>query len=139
MSEAEKWMSGGDYSLFCSTDINDFEQKTSDLGILREYKKFEECLRGNLALLRQGSLGKSQELFAEEIKSIVSDKNPLDAENRLLELRWEFIETKEIGHNFDLELLILYYLKLQILERLFTFDKEKGVKVFDSLCEVALS
>ena len=53
-----------------------------------------------------------------------------------MRLRWEFIEQEEAGHYFDLDFLILYFLKLQILERLVSFDKKKGQDRFESLTKI---
>ena len=53
-------------------------------------------------------------------------------------MRWQFIENLEGGHIFDLEALILYFLKLQIQKRLFTFNKEKGEAIFDELSAITL-
>ncbi|MBU2250847.1 MAG: DUF2764 domain-containing protein, partial [Candidatus Omnitrophica bacterium] len=64
---------------------------------------------------------------------VVDNSSPLEAERKLLLLRWNFIQEQESGHHFDLTWLILYFLKLQILERLFSFDKDKGLVLFDQL------
>ena len=63
---------------------------------------------------------------------------PLDIERKLLFSRWAWIENKEEGHYFDLDFLLMYFIKLQILERLFTFDAQKGKERFMLLCESAL-
>ena len=63
---------------------------------------------------------------------IQGDDNPLEIERRLLHLRWNFLEEQEIGHFFDLHFLIIYYLKLQLLQRLFSFDKQKGKVRFEA-------
>ena len=47
-----------------------------------------------------------------------------------------FLEEKEFGYHFDMNTLMLYCLKLQILERLAAFEKEKGKTRFERLAEV---
>ena len=68
--------------------------------------------------------------------SYVKEGNPLDIEIRFMEMRWIFIEEMERDQHFDLGILILYYLKLQILSRMFKFNKEEGLKKFQKLYEV---
>ncbi|OQX85433.1 MAG: hypothetical protein B6D55_07450 [Candidatus Omnitrophica bacterium 4484_70.2] len=95
-------------------------------------------LRQKLASLRK-ALKKGQDYSLPEIlKSLGKEDTPLEIEKYLLQLRWRFIEEKEVGHYFDLSFLILYFLKIQILERLFTFNKEKGKVKFNLLCKVNL-
>ena len=105
--------------------------------MLREYKDFERALREEIASTRETapeSTAKSKEV----LKPQLLEGSPLDIERKLLRFRWEFIEERGLEHYFNLEFLILYCLKLQILERLFTFDKDKGTAVFDKLSEINL-
>lgn len=57
-------------------------------------------------------------------------RNPslIEAERQLDGLRWQFLEELEAGHYFDLDVLVVYLLKLRILERWAmadTVEKEK--------------
>lgn len=136
LTEAKKWLVNRDFAILSQTDINDFYPRRRDPSVLKEYKNFEKTLREGLRVLRKASgEDKKYRPFAF-LRTILREGSPLDIEKKLLELRWKFIEEKEIDHFFDLEFLILYFLKLQILERLFTFDKDKGTARFDALCEV---
>ena len=58
---------------------------------------------------------------------------PLEKEKRLYEARWRYLE--ELGTNifFTLESLIVYYLKLQLLEKLEQFDRERGEEKFSAI------
>ena len=69
---------------------------------------------------------------------IVRKGNPLEIEKKLLHLRWMVVDSMELMHHFDFEYLILYFIRLQILGRLCSFDKEKGLDTFDRLCEVRM-
>ncbi|MFH1519835.1 MAG: DUF2764 family protein [Candidatus Omnitrophota bacterium] len=135
LAEAKKWLSNKDFSILAQVSINDFYSKDQDPEVLKTYKDFELALREALASLRK--LNTNQELKLSAGLSLnLAEGNPLEAEVKLLSLRWQFIENLESGHIFDLEALILYFLKLQILRRLFTFNKEAGTAVFDKLSEV---
>ncbi|MBU2265452.1 MAG: DUF2764 domain-containing protein, partial [Candidatus Omnitrophica bacterium] len=93
---------------------------------------FELNLRRELTLFRQAKQqGGSYQ--SSGFNLVVDNSSPLEAERKLLLLRWNFIQEQESGHHFDLTWLILYFLKLQILERLFSFDKDKGLVLFDQL------
>ena len=131
--EARKWLSDRDFNLLSQVDLNDFYPKPAEPQILREYKKFEHSLRQEISLTR----GVKEVLESGEIlKPYLLEGSPLDIERKLLKLRWDFIEEKEEGNYFNLEFLVLFFLKLQILERLFIFDKDKGRAAFDKLSEI---
>ena len=136
LAEAEKWLSPKDFALLCRADLNDFLARKDEPPLLREYKDFEAGLRTGLAALRKGVKEDIDYQLADNLAAALKSGTPLDKEKRFLSLRWDFIEQKEKEHYFDLEFIISYFLKLQILERLFIFDKEKGEAVFDALCAV---
>jgi len=137
LSEAEKWLSASDMKILLKADMNDFSHESAGLNILKEYKDFEKYLRGELAKWRKARKNKGEYKLPADIAGI--DKGtPLDIERKLLFLRWVWIESKEEGHYFDLGFLLMYFIKLQILERLFTFDAQKGKERFVLLCESAL-
>ena len=136
LEEAKKWLSSRDLKILAKVGIDSFITSLEDLEILKAYKTFEQTLREEVALTRKVSSAVVDFKALEVIKPVSLEGNPLDVEKNLLKLRWNFIEAQEGEHFFDLGLLIVYFLKLQILERLFVFDKEKGLAVFDSLCEV---
>ena len=145
LTEAKKWLKDKDFLMLSQVNINFFQPKDKDNKVLRDYKDFERFLRQKIASFRApGGMalakGKtSPELtFGDGFNLNLRENTPLEIEVGLLRLRWQFIENLEGGHIFDLEALILYFLKLQIQKRLFTFDKEKGTAVFDELSAAAL-
>lgn len=139
LREAEKWLSEQDFLILSKVDINDFiAGKECFPPALREYKDFEFRLRQEVSLRRKKDFLLLDLEISPPVKEALAGDNPLDVERKLLFLRWKFIEEKELGHYFDLEYLSLYFLKIQILERLFMFDKDKGVQVFDKVCGVSL-
>ena len=137
LTEGRKWLSDADYALLSAVSINSTEPTENDPAALREFKLYEKMLRDELVLYRQ-SLKTRQEhkprLFAA---TVLKEGNPLDVEKKLLRLRWQLLSELEFGHYSDIEFLILYYLKLQILQRLQQFDKEKGKEKFLTYTELA--
>ena len=89
---------------------------------LEGWKEFDLGFRGEIKEAREA-----------QSKNILGETNPLFMEKRFEEARWNFLEDKELGHHFDLEILTIYLLKLRILERLAGFDTEKGKVVFESI------
>lgn len=132
LEQAEKWLSARDFSIISRTGINDFYPRNEDNPVLAKYKSFELALREDIAAFR-----KNENRPVNSFNLNLSEGTPLEIERKLLNLRWKFIESLESGHFFDLEILLLYLLKIEILERLAIFDKNKGMAIFDNLCEVA--
>lgn len=138
LNEAEKWLSEKDYAVLFGVDINHFSPDKSAPAILAAYKTHEVDLRRQLAALRGAQGANGEYKISHDLQEALSGKNPLEAEREMLWLRWKFIEEIEADHYFDLEFLILYFLKIQIMQRLFSFDKEKGSKSFERLSAVDL-
>ena len=136
LAEGRKWLEEKEFLTLSSTNLNDFLVKNQDSGILRRYKDFEKTLRQALVLFRQANKEEAEYKPSGVLGPHTLEGTPLEIEVKLLLRRWKFIEELEAEHYFDLEFLILYYLKLQILERLSRFDKEKGTLIFDQLSEV---
>lgn len=55
----------------------------------------------------------------------------LEAEKILDQARWDFLESLSLGHYFDFDTLLIYALKLKILERWETIQKADLQKVFN--------
>ena len=137
LDQARKWLDGKDFSLLSGASLSDFSRIPDESGILKEYKNFELNLRRELTLVRKSKKEKydyKPEVFS---LSLIKEANPLEAEKELLKLRWEYLERKEQGHYFDLTFIVIYFLKLQIMQRLFIFDKDKGIENFHKFCAVS--
>jgi len=132
LDEAGKWLPEKDFLIISRVSLNDFYPRDEDNEILAKYKNFERTLREEIASFRR-----NENRGGTSVNLNLNQGTPLEIERRLLGLRWEFIESLEGGHFFDLEILILHFLKIQVLERLLTFDNERGTVVFDKLCEIA--
>lgn len=136
LSECQKWLDSRSLRMVEKLDLNDISPGRRDSDVVREWKEFEFDLRSELAKIRRSRKEGAKEHIPLFLKGIFEEDTPLLMERRFEEKRWEFLEEKEFGLHFDLRALFVYFLKLQILERLSRFDKEKGKAVFDGLCEV---
>ena len=65
--------------------------------------------------------------------------SPLSAEDLLNRARWRELENLEVGHNFDVQYLVVYYLKLQLLERRGLFNRDDGEAAFLSVTESSMN
>lgn len=61
--------------------------------------------------------------------------SPLSGEDVLNRARWEFLDELEVGHFFDLERIIIYYLKLQLIARRRGFRRDEGERKFAEITE----
>ena len=133
--QAAKWLSDSDFKSLAKIKINDFLSDDSDCPLIRKYKAFEKELRAGIANLRQAGASSKEQVVSEEVKKAVGAANPLEVEKQIFYLRWSFIEGLGDNNFFNLDHLKVYFLKLQILETLAEFDKDKGMAVFDALSQ----
>lgn len=69
----------------------------------------------------------------ERIQRAVEIMNPLEGEKEILAIYFDFLQSNSSLSPFSMDNLLLYALKLQILERLCSFDQEKGRAEFRRL------
>lgn len=72
-------------------------------------------------------------VLSERIQRAVDVMNPLEGEKEILAVYFDFLQSNSSLSPFSMDNLLLYALKLQILERLGSFDQEKGRKEFRRL------
>jgi len=135
LEEAEKWLNRRDYITVSSVKLDGTAPFNRGPRVWQAYKQFETMFRNDLALWREARHDQ-QEYKPESFPvSMVREGNPLSIEIGLLRYRWDFLDAMEKEHHFDINILILYFLKLQILSRLARFDKEMGRQHYDRLID----
>jgi len=107
------------------------------------YRTWETALRNELVLLRAAKAGKDAVRYLKEgegltgmsafARRVFDEASPLQAEELTDRARWQYLEDLEIGHFFDLSKLVVYYLKLQLLERKAFFKEQEGKETFSAL------
>lgn len=137
LEEACKWMNRRDLQKLKSVVLMDPVVEEDQPKTIRRVQQFENRVRRDLSQWRQAGKKRIEEKPESFPISILKEGNPLEIEKNLLRLRWQFIESMEPDHHFDLELLMLYYLKLQILKKLSEYDKDKGMERFTQISKVA--
>lgn len=136
----------GDFAMLESINLRDINQTELPSGVLGDFLNFEVRLRNTLAGLRSQRSGfvvesvanynasdPEQILLAEEAFHAYS---PLKAEEILNKARWRYLDELEFGHYFDRDRLVIYCIKLQILERIALFDVERGLKTLQSIANL---
>ncbi|WP_430815474.1 DUF2764 family protein [Carboxylicivirga sp. RSCT41] len=93
--------------------------------MLDEMKEDMAELRAAKAQRRTPSLGR--------LPITVVHANPLEREKLIMRWQWEELDTIVAGESFTLTEVMVYKLRLQILNRLNSFDKERGSEVLASV------
>ncbi|MFH1622748.1 MAG: DUF2764 family protein [Candidatus Omnitrophota bacterium] len=99
-----------------------------DQPALKKWNKFDMALRNELVKIRAGRKHvdphkyiRKDDYFEPEITRIAANASRntsiLEAEKMLDLARWQALEDMAIGHYFDLDFLVVYALKLLILEK----------------------
>jgi hypothetical protein len=101
--------------------------------VWQSFQKFEYQLRSDVSAWRSSGENEGEVRPSGFPVSVLREGNPLETEKRLLKIRWDLLDEAEKSHHFDLGFLVIYYLKLQILQMLSRFDKEKGKDRFHRL------
>ena len=137
VSECKKWLGAEDLKNLINTDIDKFDVREEDLQVIKDWKEFDLNLRTEIAKAREERKHSAPVKIPSFLKDVFDQETPLLMEKSLAEIRWDFIQQQEAGFYFDINIIILYYMKLQILNRLNMFNTEKGKPIFEKLCEVS--
>lgn len=136
-------VSGADYRVLAATDLQVRGEEAGGCAVLDRWRSWECGLRNELAKLRArrksvepaGHLVEAREHLgqSEIARQALGEASPLAAEELLDRARWAYLDELETGHYFDLSWLVLYCLRLQLLERRRRLsDRERGGASFQS-------
>lgn len=120
-------------------------------GTVGRWRRFERGLRNSLVRLRAAQKNSESALYVrrdareddntsengvnELARSAAAHETPLGSEDDLNHARWSFLDDLEAGYFFELERLIVYYIKLQILARRRHFTRAQGEERFHKITE----
>jgi len=112
---------------------------------LQKWYGWETSLRNELVRLRSQKRNTDTEKHLREgdvypglsdlAREAFSQDSPLTAEEILNRARWSKLEELEVGHYFDMVKLMVYALKLQLLQRQNRFTDKLGREKFDAVYE----
>lgn len=137
LDECETHLADKDLALLAGLETKNPEAGPAGTGFVKKWKEFDAGLRAGLAEARSARKLSREERIHGPAKDILDQPTPLDMERRFERIRWEFLDGKETDYHFDLNWLMVYYLKIQILERLALFEEEEGKRIFEALSETA--
>jgi hypothetical protein len=138
-------LSDNDMQLIENSSISILDSSTPTSSALEEWRTWEKGVRNELVKLRAHNKGWEPAEYLREnddvlglheiAREAVNESSPLEGEDVLNRARWSYLDELETGHHFDVERLVVYCLKLQILERRAKFTKDKGTANFEMLIE----
>ena len=134
LEECEKWLSPKEVEAILSLEDVHGTGESAFLA-LREWKEFDLSFRqGLLSYREERQKGNDKKGFVSG--NALEAGNPLEMEMNFEKARWDFLENLQVGHYFDIQKIMIYFLQLGILVRLAKFDKDKGEAYFHEICEV---
>jgi len=149
LEDCRRLLSEGDYALMERLLAETEEDSQTGHTVFDEWIKFRHSFRNESAWFRSAKLSKDpsrhirglrfpEARFAEVIHQAAKAGNPLEAQRQLDRFQWEFLDELSAGHDYDIEFLFGYALKLRILQRYQEYASEKGLEVFKELKETEL-
>lgn len=142
MEKASEQLSSRDFS---DLSLAVFGARNGDasLEIVREWQEYAGKLSMAINKIRAEHLGFAgyaapdiDKTLENTARDIVENKDPLEGEKAVLSLYFDFLSEREKGSPFSSTALMIYALKLQILEKVNAFDESKGRTEFDNLYKV---
>ncbi len=131
MQDASLQLPGSEYKKLEALDIRQLSS-AKDFGNLNSAVTLIEELEADKLEIR---LAKKQ-LRTPNILTIpgkVMEKNPLELEEYLMKTLWDELDSIDAMEHFTITEVFVYKLKLQILERLDSFDKAKGLEILEKV------
>lgn len=129
MQDAGYQLSESEYKKLETLDIQHLNQLASDGKLKSLIELFEELELDKLEIRRAARESRTPAVFT--IPTRVVEKNPLKLENYLMKALWDELDAIDSKEQFTLTEVFVYKLKLQILERLDSFNTEKGLGILD--------
>ncbi len=140
LERCREQVSAADYALLCRISFDDLGVRPGDPDVWRNYSSWETALRDELVVQRAQRLGRDPAPFLRPapfyiglpaiVKEALAAGTPKAVEIALARRRWSFLDELETGTQFDMGHLVVYRLKLLLLERKNRFRAEAGREAF---------
>jgi len=137
------WLTPADLRLLHQANYTTFRESSFDHPLLQKWQEWERGLRNALVELRASKKGEEPYRYSVDGEKVLgmdeisreafTSESALAGEDLLNRARWDFLDELETGHHFDIEKLLVHYLKLQILERKGKFREEAGREKYSAL------
>ena len=143
LSTCELHLTSSDFNVLKNSSIKVPDNEEALTGVALICWNWEKSLRNELVKFRAGKLNVVSDEYIRPgdvafgtgriASEAVKLESPLDAENFLNAARLDFLDSLTVGHYFDLTFLVIYYLKLQIMDRISSFDSERGYEKYQEI------
>jgi len=140
LEKCREQVSENDFALLARIALDKLEPRRGGHALWQAYSAWETALRNELARQRAQRLGVDAGPFLRDApfycgmpalaKEALNAGTPRAVENALDLRRWSYLEELETGTRFDLGRLIVYRLKLLLLERKNRFQPKPGRESF---------
>ncbi len=125
ISECDKWISEKEGNILRNISLGGNSENNTD--ILRKWETHKTNVQEEVSQWRSG---KKANLFF--LRDDFEKMNPLEREMHLLKMHWKWLDERmmEAHINIDFSYLILYLLRIKILEHKRKFNAERGMMHF---------
>jgi hypothetical protein len=130
--EAEKFMKPEVYQIFQQINLKNIHSQAfreSKNKVLASFANYMYALKKDIQELRIFRKNESESTSKKPAIPLVPG-TPLEEEIQLLKWQWGKLEELSTGHYSDFGALVIYKLKLLLLLRWWSFDKERGFDNF---------
>lgn len=128
-----------DYNIIEET----FSGRPTSCSYVKNWQKFQTMVKKEMADQRSKKLkisgdkyknsGDKESRIVESVRNALSAPNALEGELIIMQLYWKYLDDESSSHVFDLEGLLRFSIKLQLLERKSRFDRVEGNREFTAL------
>ena len=119
--DAKRQLSARHFKALQSVDIQKLDAKVG----VRSISSLLETIKEDLSEVRKAKK-QSRQAKPERLPLNALRGNPLEREMNIMQWQWEELQDIEAGKTFTLTEVLVYKLKLQLVERLYSFNKVKG-------------
>jgi hypothetical protein len=144
LDQAAEFLSPRDFRVIANARLIPQEQDGYGQPALEEWFRFENSLRNETVTFRAKNLNRDpgdhyrgdylpDPYLAALVTEAARETDPLQVERRIDLARWEKLEEVEFLHYFDLHFLIVYFLKLQLLNKWQAIRDEQGRAVLEEM------
>ncbi|MFV0590879.1 MAG: DUF2764 family protein [Draconibacterium sp.] len=126
--DAKKQLSARHFKMLESTDI---QKLNSNVGV-KSISSFLQNIQEDLLEVRNAKTQKRKSR-TDHLPDTVLKGNPFEREMNILQWQWNQLLDIEAGKTFTLTEVLVYKLKLQIVSRVHSFNKEKGAEILASV------
>ncbi|MDO8580663.1 MAG: DUF2764 family protein [Candidatus Omnitrophota bacterium] len=149
LKDAERLLEDNDYRLVREMIQGNEGNIPPSNAVSKKWFFFNRDLRNELAYIRAKNANKDPQQyirgewpgpgrFTDLAQNVLKAPDPLTGEKILDHARWQDLEDLGMGHFFDLEAVVIYGLKLKILERYQLISSSRGEEVFQEYQKVKL-